>query len=60
MTPTVAMQLRDIAGTLRALVEEGEFDDCDTTVAADMESLPLTLERIAAQAEAAARMEGRV
>jgi hypothetical protein len=58
MAPTVSAQLRDIAGTLRAYVEEGEFDDCDTTIAADMLTLPLTLERIAKRVEDAAKLGG--
>lgn len=60
MTPTIAEQLRDIAGTLRAQIEEGEFEACDVFTQTDMETLPATLERIANQADAAARMgEGR-
>jgi hypothetical protein len=60
MTLTIAAQLRDIAGTLRAYVEEGKFDDCDTIIAADMLTLPLTLERIAKQAEDAAKLGGAI
>ena len=53
MAPTVAAQLRDIAGTLRAQIEEGEFEVCDHFVAVDMAALPAALERIAAQSEQA-------
>ena len=56
MAPTVAMQLRDIAGTLRAQIEEGEFEVCDHFVAVDMAALPAALERIAAQSEQAANL----
>lgn len=55
MVPTVADQLRDIAGTLRAQIEEGEFVCCDTDVQTDIETLPAALERIANQADGAAR-----
>lgn len=51
MRPTVAIQLRDIAGTLRAVVEEGGFAASPPDIQADMSSLPAALERIAAQAE---------
>lgn len=51
MDPTVAAQLRDIAGTLRTHLEEGEFEVCDHFVAVDMAALPAALERIARQSE---------
>jgi hypothetical protein len=60
MAPTVSAQLRDIAGTLRAQIEEGEFVDCTECVQTDMDALPAALERIAKQAEDAVRLaEGR-
>jgi hypothetical protein len=53
MMPTVSAQLLDIAGTLRAHIEEGEFDKCDAFVSVEMATLPAELERIAKQAEQA-------
>lgn len=56
MLPTASMQLRDIAGALRAKAEEGEFDCCKQFVQDDLASLPASLERIAGQMEAALGM----
>jgi hypothetical protein len=56
MVPTVAMQLRDIAGSLRAMDEEGEFSCCKDFVRDDITHLPAALERLADQADAAARL----
>ncbi len=58
MIPTVSAQLRNIAGALMALVEEGEFNCCDPDVQTDMEALPAALRRIANQAEDAAKLGG--
>ncbi len=46
-----ANQLRDIAGKLRADIEEGAFASCDEVVQFDMGSLPAALERIAKEIE---------
>lgn len=51
MNPTVADQLRNIAGTIRARCEEGEFENCPEWVLLDMIALPPELERIAKLAD---------
>ena len=51
MMITVAAQLRDIAGALRAQVEEDAFGLCFEPVRADMASLPAALDRLAKEVE---------